>query len=500
MKKYILAIDQGTTSSRAILYDHEGRQVVVAQKEFPQYFPDNGWVEHDANEIWQSVQSVMADAFIHSNANPSEVAAIGIANQRETTIVWDRRTGLPIYHALVWQSRQSADICEQLIADGYEDMIHQKTGLLVDAYFSATKIRWILDHVEGAQAKAQAGDLCFGTVDTWLAWKLSNGEVFATDTTNASRTMLFNIAEGRWDEDILNLLDIPVQMLPQIRGNAEVYGLSAESQFFGEKVPIANLMGDQQAALVGHLAFDEGMVKSTYGTGAFIVMNTGKNPRFSANKLLTTVAYQLDGQITYALEGSIFIAGSVVQWLRDGLQIIASADETESMARSASQEDSIYFVPAFTGLGAPYWNPDARGAILGLTRGTTKNEIVKAALQAICYQVKDVVDTMRADTGIGIPSLVVDGGATRNGYLMQFQSDILHLPIVRPHDEESTAFGTAVFAGLAVGFWSGLDEVMSLSQEEDGVFSPQMGEQERRRLYENWQRAVEVCQSFRSLD
>jgi glycerol kinase len=496
MKKYVLAIDQGTTSSRAILFDHDGHQVAVAQKEFPQYFPDNGWVEHDANEIWQSVQSVLADVFIHSNAKPSEVAAIGIANQRETTIVWDRQTGLPIYHALVWQSRQSAGICEQLVIDGHEEMIHKKTGLIVDAYFSATKIRWILDHVEGAQQRAEAGELCFGTVDTWLAWKLSSGKIFATDVTNASRTMLFNLENKTWDEDILALLDIPQALLPEIRGDAEVYGQTEESQFFGEKVPIANLMGDQQAALVGHLAFDEGMVKSTYGTGAFIVMNTGTNPRYSENKLLTTVAYQLGDTTTYALEGSIFIAGAVIQWLRDSLQIIEHARESEPMANRASKENPVYFVPAFTGLGAPYWNPDARGAILGLTRGTTKNEIAKAALEAICFQVKDVVDTMRLDTAIGIPSLVVDGGVTQNDYLMQFQSDILQLPTVRPRHEESTAFGTAVFAGLAVGFWESLDEVKALSREEDSVFTAQMEVVEQERLYRNWQRAVQVCQSF----
>ncbi|MFC4652845.1 glycerol kinase GlpK [Lactococcus nasutitermitis] len=497
MKKYILAIDQGTTSSRAILFDKMGKKVEVAQKEFTQYFPENGWVEHDANEIWQSVQSVLADVFIQSDAKPAEVAAIGITNQRETTVIWDRKTGLPIYHALVWQSRQSAEICEKLISDGYEEFFHEKTGLVIDPYFSATKIRWILDCIEGAQERAEAGELCFGTIDTWLAWRLSAGEIFATDVTNASRTMLYNISEGSWDKEILELLNIPEIMLPEVKGNSEIYGYTKSFHFFGERVPVANLIGDQQAALVGHFAFDEGMVKNTYGTGSFLVMNTGEKPHFSEHKLLTTVAYQLSGKVTYALEGSIFIAGSVVQWLRDGLGIIRKSSETEQMAKLAQSHEDIYFVPAFTGLGAPYWDSEVRGAIFGLTRGTSKNEIAKAALQAICYQVKDVLDTMVVDTQIDIPRLVVDGGATKNDYLMQFQADILQTSIIRPFDAEATAWGTAMLAGLAVGFWEDWSVLRELHQKEMIVFEPKMeaGEQEQR--YQNWQKAVEASRIFK---
>ncbi len=497
MKKYILAIDQGTTSSRAILFNKAGEKIATAQREFPQYFPESGWVEHDANEIWQSVQSVLAEVFIHSNAQPEEVAALGITNQRETTVIWDKRTGLPIYHALVWQSRQSAAICEALIAAGHEKLIHEKTGLVIDAYFSATKIRWILDHVKGAQERAQAGELCFGTIDTWLAWRLSAGEIFATDVTNASRTMLYNITEKKWDTEILDLLNIPIELLPEVKGNSEIYGETKAFHFFGERVPIANLMGDQQAALVGHLAFEPGMVKNTYGTGSFIVMNTGKVPHFSEHKLLTTVAYQLGGEMNYALEGSIFIAGSVIQWLRDGLGVIRDSAETEEMAQAAKKENAVYFVPAFTGLGAPYWDSEARGAIFGLTRGTTKNEIAKAALQAICYQAKDVLDTMMADTQIEIPQLMVDGGATQNNYLMQFQSDIMQMQIVRPHNAESTAFGTAMLAGLAVGFWKSLDEIKTLHQKEVTMFAPEMGATEQKHLYENWQKAVAASRMFK---
>ncbi|MBB5888027.1 glycerol kinase GlpK [Lactovum miscens] len=492
-KKYILAIDQGTTSSRAIIFDKKGNKIAVAQKEFPQYFPKSGWVEHDANEIWQSVQSVLADLFIHSGAQPSEIAAIGITNQRETTVVWNKNTGLPISHALVWQSRQSADICDQLIADGYENFFHKKTGLVIDAYFSATKIRWILDNVPTAQEMAEAGDLLFGTIDTWLLWKLTNGESFATDVTNASRTMLYNIVEEKWDEEILHLLNIPVSMLPEVRKNSEIYGYTKDFHFFGESVPIANLMGDQQAALVGQQCFEEGMIKNTYGTGAFIIMNTGENPHFSENKLLTTIAYKLDDKVTYALEGSIFIAGSVVQWLRDGVKILTHADQSEEMAYKSDTDDDIYLVPAFTGLGAPYWNQNARGAIFGLTRATNDNDLVKAALQAICYQTKDILDTMTNDTGISIPSLRVDGGATANSYLMQFQADVLNVPIRRPENAETTAFGTALLAGLAIGFWKNKTEV----ERMDGkLYQPNMDKERREKLYQGWVRAVTATQTF----
>lgn len=497
MKKYILAIDQGTTSSRAILFNQAGEKVATAQKEFPQYFPENGWVEHDANEIWQSVQSVLAEVFIHSNAQPNEVAAIGITNQRETTVIWDKRTGLPIYHALVWQSRQSAEICEQLIAAGHEKSIHEKTGLVIDPYFSATKVRWILDHVKGAQERAEAGELCFGTIDTWLAWRLSAGEIFATDVTNASRTMLYNITEKKWDKEILELLRIPEILLPEVKPNSIVYGHTKAFHFFGEEVAIANLIGDQQAALVGHLAFEKGMVKNTYGTGSFIVMNTGKEPQFSNHKLLTTIAYQLGEEMNYALEGSIFIAGSVIQWLRDGLEIIHESSETQKMAVASLDENRVYFVPAFTGLGAPYWDSEARGAIFGLTRGTTKNDLAKAALQSIAYQVKDVLDTMITDTKIEIPQLVVDGGATQNDYLMQFQSDILQVALVRPHNAEATAFGTAMLAGLAVGFWKNIDILKKLHQKEVTLFEPEMGLTQQRKLYQNWCKAVAASRMFK---
>ena len=494
-KKYILAIDQGTTSSRAILFDKSGARVAVAQREFPQYFPQNGWVEHDANEIWQSVQSVLADLFIHSAAKPSEVAAIGITNQRETTVIWDKHTGLPIYHALVWQSRQSAEIAERLIANGYENFFHQKTGLVIDAYFSATKIRWILDQVEGAQARAEAGELLFGTIDTWLLWKLTAGETFATDVTNASRTMLYNITEGHWDQEILELLQIPGALLPEVRANSQTFGYTKEFHFFGESVPIANLIGDQQAALVGHQAFEEGMVKNTYGTGSFIVMNTGTRPHFSAHKLLTTIAYQLGDQLTYALEGSVFVAGSAIQWLRDGLGLIRDSAETEAMAAEAASTNEIYFVPAFTGLGAPYWDSEARGAIFGLTRGTTKKDLAKAALQAICYQSKDVLDTMSADTGIRIPALKVDGGATANNYLMQFQADMMQLPIYRPENAETTAWGTALLAGLAIGFWESAAEVAQ-ALGKTTVFEAELSQAEVDKLYSGWQRAVAASRAF----
>ncbi|HEY0221997.1 MAG TPA: glycerol kinase GlpK [Lactovum miscens] len=492
-KKYILAIDQGTTSSRAVLFDKKGNKIAIAQKEFPQYFPKSGWVEHDANEIWQSVQSVLADLFIHSGTQPSEIAAIGITNQRETTVVWNKNTGLPISHALVWQSRQSADICDHLIVDGYENFFHEKTGLVIDAYFSATKIRWILDNVPTAQEMAEAGDLLFGTIDTWLLWKLTNGESFATDVTNASRTMLYNIVEEKWDEEILHLLNIPASMLPEVRKNSEIYGYTKDFHFFGESVPIANLMGDQQAALVGQQCFEEGMIKNTYGTGAFIIMNTGESPHFSENKLLTTIAYKLDDKVTYALEGSIFIAGSVVQWLRDGVKILTHADQSEEMAYKSDTDDDIYLVPAFTGLGAPYWNQNARGAIFGLTRATNDNDLVKAALQAICYQTKDILDTMTNDTGISIPSLRVDGGATANSYLMQFQADVLNVPIRRPENAETTAFGTALLAGLAIGFWKNKTEV----ERMDGkLYQPNMDKERREKLYQGWVKAVTATQTF----
>ncbi len=458
-EQYIMAIDQGTTSSRAIIFNKMGLKIGSSQKEFTQYFPQEGWVEHDANEIWNSVQSVIAGAFIESGIKPSQVAGIGITNQRETTVIWEKDTGKPIYHAIVWQSRQSSSIADKLKEDGKSEWIHKKTGLVIDAYFSATKIRWILDHVEGAQERAEKGELLFGTIDTWLVWKLTDGQSHVTDLSNASRTKLFNLTTLDWDQEILDLLNIPRQMLPKLVSNSEIYGQTQGFHFYGSEVPISGMAGDQQAALFGQMAFEAGMVKNTYGTGSFIVMNTGDKPSFSKNNLLTTVGYSLNGQVNYALEGSIFVAGSAIQWIRDGLQFIDKASDSEEAARASQNDDEVYLVPAFVGLGAPYWDQDARGAMFGLTRGTTKNDIIKATLQSIAYQVRDIIDTMHADTGIDIPVLKVDGGGTANDYLMQFQSDLLNTPIQRSKNAETTALGAAFLAGLAVGFWKDTDEI-----------------------------------------
>lgn len=424
-KNYIMAIDQGTTSSRAIIFDRNGQNVGSSQKEFPQYFPKSGWVEHNANEIWNSVQSVIAGAFIESGIRPEAIAGIGITNQRETTVVWDKNTGQPIANAIVWQSRQSSPIADQLKADGHTDMIHEKTGLVIDAYFSATKIRWLLDNVEGAQEKAENGDLLFGTIDSWLVWKLTDGQVHVTDYSNASRTMLYNIHRLEWDQEILDLLNIPASMLPEVKSNSEVYGHTRSYHFYGSEVPIAGMAGDQQAALFGQMAFEKGMIKNTYGTGAFIVMNTGEEPQLSDNDLLTTIGYGINGKVYYALEGSIFVAGSAIQWLRDGLRMIETSPQSEELAAKATGDNEVYVVPAFTGLGAPYWDSDARGAVFGLTRGTTKEDFVRATLQAVAYQSKDVIDTMKKDSGIDIPLLKVDGGAAKNDLLMQIPSRYL---------------------------------------------------------------------------
>ncbi|MBD5069128.1 MAG: glycerol kinase GlpK [Lactobacillus sp.] len=494
-EKYIMAIDQGTTSSRAIIFDKEGRHIGTSQKEFTQYFPEAGWVEHDANEIWNSVQSVIAGAFIESGVKPDQIAGIGITNQRETTVVWDKKTGLPIYHAVVWQSRQSAEIADALKDKGYSDLFHQKTGLIIDSYFSATKIRWILDHVEGAQERAEKGELLFGTIDSWLVYKLTDGKVHVTDYSNASRTMLFNIHSLEWDEEILEILNIPREMLPKVVSNSEIYGLTKTYHFFGSKVPIAGMAGDQQAALFGQMAFEPGMVKNTYGTGAFIVMNTGDKPQLSSNNLLTTVAYGINGEVNYALEGSVFVAGSSIQWLRDGLKVITKASQSEAAARESTSEDEIYVVPAFVGLGAPYWDQDARGAIFGITRGTTDKDIIKATLQGIAYQVRDILDAMQEDTNIKIPVLKVDGGATNNDYLMQFQADILDIPVQRAGDLETTALGAAFLAGLAVGYWQDLEELKQIIK--DGKrFDVQMDKQKRDQLYDGWTKAVKATRIF----
>ncbi|MCR1896708.1 glycerol kinase GlpK [Ligilactobacillus murinus] len=495
MEKYIMAIDQGTTSSRAIIFDKAGNHIGTSQKEFTQYFPEAGWVEHDAHEIWNSVQSVIAGAFIESGVKPDQIAGIGITNQRETTVVWDKETGLPIYHAIVWQSRQSAQIADELKEQGYADIFHEKTGLIIDSYFSATKIRWILDHVPGAQERAEKGELLFGTIDSWLVYKLTDGKVHVTDYSNASRTMLFNINTLEWDQEILDILNIPREMLPKVVSNSEIYGLTKTYHFFGSKVPIAGMAGDQQAALFGQMAFEPGMVKNTYGTGSFIVMNTGNKPQLSKNNLLTTIGYGINGEINYALEGSVFVAGSAIQWLRDGLKLIDKASQSEAAALASKNEDEVYVVPAFVGLGAPYWDQDARGAVFGLTRGTTEKDFIKATLQGIAYQVRDILGAMQEDTGIDIPVLKVDGGATNNDYLMQFQADILNTPVQRAGDLETTALGAAFLAGLAVGYWQDFDEIKAVIK--DGKrFEVQMDDKRRNKLYGGWQKAVAATRYF----
>lgn len=497
-KQYIMAIDQGTTSSRAIIFDKAGNKIGSSQKEFTQIFPESGWVEHNANEIWNSVQSVIAGALIESGVRPNAIKGIGITNQRETTVIWDRKTGKPIYNAVVWQSRQSAPIADSLKEQGHADMIHKKTGLVVDAYFSATKIRWILDHVEGAQERAEQGELAFGTIDSWLLWKLTDGEVHVTDYSNAARTMMYNIHELKWDQEILDVLNIPTLLLPEVKSNSEVYGYTQSYHFFGSEVPIAGMAGDQQAALFGQLAFEPGMIKNTYGTGSFIVMNTGETPQLSKNNLLTTIGYGINGKVYYALEGSIFVAGFAIQWLRDGLRMIDSAPESEKIANASEGDNSVYVVPAFTGLGAPYWDSDARGAVFGLTRGTTKEDFVKATLQAIAYQSKDVIDTMKDDSNIDIPLLKVDGGAAKNDTLMQFQADILNIDVQRAPNLETTALGAAYLAGLAVGFWKDLDELKEF-QEDGEMFTPNMSEEERDDLYSGWKEAVAATKMFKRI-
>ncbi|MCC7666119.1 glycerol kinase GlpK [Liquorilactobacillus satsumensis] len=495
-KKYILTIDEGTTSTRALIIDHDGKIVSDSQREFSQYFPHPGWVEHNANEIWNAVLSTIANAFISSGIQPKQIAAVGITNQRETTVVWDKQTGLPIYNAIVWQSRQTNEIAQKLKQKGYADMIHDKTGLVIDPYFSATKLRWILDHVKGAQERAEKGELLFGTIDTWLSWKLSGEKIHVTDYTNASRTMLFNIHKLDWDDDILKLLNIPRVMLPEIKGNSEIYGKTATYHFYGSAVPIAGMAGDQQSALFGQLALKSGMVKNTYGTGSFIVMNTGKKPIMSANNLLTTIAYGLNGEVNYALEGSVFVSGSAIQWLRDSMHLIDSAPASEEAAQTSTSQDEVYVVPAFTGLGAPYWDADARGAVFGITRGTNRKDFVKAVLQSLAYQSRDVVDTMYKDTKIKVPVLRVDGGASNNNYLMQFQADLLNLPLERAANVETTSMGAAFLAGLAVGFWDSVDDLKEI-YKVGKRFDPQMDEARREELYGGWLHAVKATMAFK---
>ncbi|MFD4493166.1 MULTISPECIES: glycerol kinase GlpK [Lysinibacillus] len=495
-KKYILALDQGTTSSRAILFDEAGKIVHTAQQEFQQHFPQAGWVEHHAEEIWSSILSCIATVLSEKGVSSNQIAGIGITNQRETTVVWDKHTGKPVYNAIVWQSRQTNEICEQLKESGYNDLFRDKTGLLIDAYFSGTKVKWILDHVEGAREKAEAGELLFGTIDTWLIWKLSGGKVHVTDYSNASRTLMYNIHDLKWDEELLEILTVPASMLPEVRPSSEVYGYTEEALFFGSAVPIAGAAGDQQAALFGQACFEEGMVKNTYGTGCFMLMNTGEKAVKSDNGLLTTLAWGLDGKVTYALEGSIFVAGSAIQWLRDGLRMFRHASESEQYATRVESTDGVYVVPAFVGLGTPYWDSDVRGAIFGLTRGTAKEHFVRATLESLAYQTKDVLAAMEADANIPLAKLRVDGGAVANDFLMQFQADLLDVPVDRPIINETTALGAAYLAGLAVGYWHSTEEISKYWNLER-QFTPNMSNDHRDKIYGGWKKAVAAAQVFK---
>lgn len=496
MQQYILSIDQGTTSSRAILFNQQAVITGTAQKEFKQIFPQPGWVEHDAMEIWSSVMSVIHDVMAKNNITAKSIASIGITNQRETTVVWDKETGLPIYNAIVWQSRQTADICNELKQQGLNDTFRNKTGLLIDAYFSGTKVKWILDKVPGAKEKAKQGKLLMGTIDTWLIWKLTGGEVHATDYSNASRTLLYNIFELKWDEEILKILDIPLSMLPEVKPSSGLFGHTTKENFFGENIPIAGNAGDQQAALFGQACFEPGMAKNTYGTGCFMLMNTGSKAVISNNGLLTTLAWGIDGKVEYALEGSIFIAGSAIQWLRDGLGLINRAEETEALALKFNTSDGVYVVPAFVGLGTPYWDSEVRGAVFGLTRGTTKEHFVRATLEALCYQTKDVLNAMQQDSNIPLQKLRVDGGAVINNFLMQFQADILQVPVERPIVIETTALGAAYLAGLAVGFWKHKNEIAN-NWQIDKAFEVNMPKDNADKLYNGWQKAVEAARVFK---
>lgn len=496
MGKYILSIDQGTTSSRAILFNKEGEIVGVAQREFKQHFPKAGWVEHDANEIWTSVLSVIASVLNENNVKASEITGIGITNQRETTVVWDKESGRPIYNAIVWQSRQTQAICEQLKKDGHEATFRKKTGLLLDPYFSGTKVKWILDHVDGAREKAEKGEILFGTIDSWLVWKLSGGRTHITDYSNASRTLMYNIHDLKWDDELLEILDVPKAMLPEVKPSSEVYCETIDYHFFGQKVPIAGVAGDQQAALFGQACFEKGDIKNTYGTGGFMLMNTGEEAVASENGLLTTIAYGLDGKVNYALEGSIFVSGSAIQWLRDGLRMINSAPQSEDYAKRVDSTEGVYVVPAFVGLGTPYWDSEARGAIFGLTRGTEKEHLIRATLESLCYQTRDVIEAMAQDSGIEVNGLRVDGGAVKNNFLMQFQADLVNVSVERPEISETTALGAAYLAGIATGFWKNKDEV-SNNWKLEKSFEPKMDEKEANKLYKGWQKAVEATKVFK---
>ncbi len=493
--KYILALDQGTTSSRAIVFNSKGDIIGTAQKEFKQIYPQAGWVEHDGNEIWSTQAGVAAEAITGAGLNGNNIAAIGITNQRETTLIWDRKTGKPVYNAIVWQDRRTSDYCDKLKKDGkISTMIRAKTGLLLDSYFSGTKIKWILDHVEGVRERAERGELAFGTMDTWLIWNFTRGEVHVTDVTNASRTMIYNIHTLEWDKELLELFNIPESLLPEVKSSSEVYG-HTKTTIFASKVPIAGIAGDQQAALFGQRCIESGMVKNTYGTGCFMVMNTGEQPIESKNNLLTTIGWQVDGKVTYALEGSIFIAGAVVQWLRDELGLIRKSADIEKLASSVSDNDGVYLVPAFAGLGAPHWDQHARGTIVGLTRGSNAGHIARAALEGIAYQALDVLNSMEADSGIEIKELRVDGGATANNLLMQFQADLLQAPVIRPKILETTALGAAYLAGLAVGYWKDHDEI-NQQWKEDHRFNPTMNDDEAFKLIKGWNRALKAIKAW----
>lgn len=495
MEKYILAIDQGTTSSRAIVFNKQGKIISQAQYEFTQYFPEPGYVLHDPIEIWDSVTVCISECLMKAKISPNQIASIGITNQRETTVVWDKTTGKPVYKAIVWQSKQTSSICEELKQKGYEKTVKSKTGLLVDPYFSGTKIKWILDNVKGAREKAEKGMLLFGTIDTWIVWNLTNGKQHVTDYSNASRTLLFNIFDLKWDEDLCKMLSIPMSMLPNVKPSSTVFGHTAKNVFYGHEIPIGGIAGDQQAALFGQTCFNVGDVKNTYGTGCFILMNTGTKPTISNKGLLTTIAWGIDGEVTYALEGSIFVAGSAVQWLRDGLKIIYKSFETETYAKSCETNLGVYFVPAFVGLGTPYWDKDAKGAIFGITRGTKREHLIRATLEAIAYQTKDVIKAMEAESKIKLNRLRVDGGASQNDFLMQFQSDILNTYIDKPITSETTALGAAYLAGLSVKLWT--KEDIKQMWGIDKIYKPVLSEKCRKQLYSGWQKAVKACMMFK---
>lgn len=499
MEKFILAIDQGTTSSRAVLVNKSGEIIGNAQQEFNQHFPEPGWVEHDALEIWNSVLACIAEVLRKAVVSPEQVAGIGITNQRETTVVWDKKTGKPIYRAIVWQSRQTEEICRNLRDAGHEQRFREKTGLLLDPYFSGTKVSWILDNVPGAREKAENGELLFGTIDTWLVYKLSGGKAHITDLSNASRTLMFNIYDLEWDDDLLGILDVPRSMLPDVRSSSEIYAHTADYNFFGNEVPIAGIAGDQQAALFGQACFEKGMAKSTYGTGSFMLMNTGTESVKSSYGLLTTIAWSVDGKVEYALEGSIFVAGSAIQWLRDGLRMIKDAKDSEQYAARVESSEGLYLVPAFVGLGTPYWDSEARGAIFGITRGATKEHFIRATLESLAYQTRDVLEAMMNDSGIELATLRVDGGAVNNNFLMQFQSDILGVSVDRPVVNETTALGAAFLAGLSVGFWNKKEDIANQWKVER-TFKDEMAEEVRESLYRGWKKAVSATREFKTAD